>query len=70
VCGCHNWNLLLGDAAKSSRMLLGDTAKSSKMLINFFGLIQRIYTLFSRSSKRWAILNQELEINLKPLSET
>jgi hypothetical protein len=59
ACGCHNWNLLLGDAAKSSRMT-----------ISFFGLIQRICTLFSRSSKRWMILNQELEITLKPLSET
>jgi hypothetical protein len=35
VCGCHKWNLLLGDAAKSSR-----TA------VSFYGLNQRIYTLF------------------------
>jgi hypothetical protein len=35
ACCCHNWNLLLGDATKSSRMA-----------ISFFGLIQRIYTLF------------------------
>jgi hypothetical protein len=60
VCGYHNWNLLLGDATKSSR-----TA------ISFFDLIQRIYTLFFfRSSKRWVILNQKLEITLRPLSET
>jgi hypothetical protein len=59
ACGCQNWNLLLGDAAKSSRMT-----------ISFFNLFQGIYTLFSRSSKKWAILNQELEITLKPLSET
>jgi hypothetical protein len=59
VCGCHNWNLLLEDATKLSRMTF-----------SFFGWIQRIYTLFSRPSKRWAILNQELEIPLKPLSKT
>jgi hypothetical protein len=60
ACGCNNWNLLLGDGTKSP-----------KTAIKFFwGLIQRIYTLFSRSSKRWAILNQELEITLKPLFET
>jgi hypothetical protein len=35
ACGCHSWNLLLGDATKSSRMA-----------ISFFGLIQSIYTLF------------------------
>jgi hypothetical protein len=58
-CNSHNWNLLLGDATKSSRM-----ANS------FFGLIQRMCTLYTRSSKRWAILNQELEITFNPLSET
>jgi hypothetical protein len=58
ACGCHNWNLLLGDAAKSSRKV-----------ISFFGLIQRIYALFPRL-KKWAILNQELERTLASLSET
>jgi hypothetical protein len=53
--GWHNWDLLLGDAAKSSRMA-----------VSFLGLIQRIYTRFSRSSKRWSILKQKLEITLKP----
>jgi hypothetical protein len=38
ACDCHNWNMLSGDAAKSSRMA-----------VSFFGLIQRIYTLCSRS---------------------
>jgi hypothetical protein len=41
ACGCYNWNLLLGDVAKSSRMA-----------ISFFGLIERIYTLSSTSSRR------------------
>jgi hypothetical protein len=36
----------------------------------FFGLIQRTDTLLSKSLKRWAILNQKLDITLKPLSET
>jgi hypothetical protein len=34
------------------------------------GFVQRTLSLFSRCLKRWAILNQELEITLKPLSET
>lgn len=57
-CGCHSWNLLLVDAASSS-------AKAS----TFFGFIQKIYNLFSRSSKRWELL-KKLKIKLKSLSET
>ncbi|KAE9545541.1 hypothetical protein AGLY_001084 [Aphis glycines] len=40
-CGCHSWNSILVDAAKSSI-----TAKT------FFGFIQKMYLLFSKSSKR------------------
>lgn len=58
-CGCHNWNLLIVDASKSS------PAASS-----FFGFIQRIYTLFSRSSKRWTDIKEKLNLHLKSLSET
>ncbi|GFV65115.1 zinc finger MYM-type protein 1 [Trichonephila clavipes] len=58
-CGCHSWNLLLIDAANSSA-----TTKT------FFGFINKIYVLFSKSSKRWNIVKTKLKLTLKPLSET
>ncbi|KAK9709387.1 hypothetical protein QE152_g26647 [Popillia japonica] len=59
-CGSHSWNLILGDAASSCVQ-----AKS------FFGLLQRLYTLFAGSSQRWAISNAHVKsLSLKPLSET
>ncbi|KAF0749388.1 zinc finger MYM-type protein 5-like [Aphis craccivora] len=58
-CGCHSWNLILVDAVKSSI-----TAKT------FFGFIQKIYLLFSKSSKRWDLIKDKLKLTLKSLSET
>ncbi|XP_023241006.1 zinc finger MYM-type protein 1-like [Centruroides sculpturatus] len=59
-CGSHSYNLILGDAASSCVQ-----AKS------FFGLLQRLYTLFAGSSQRWAILKAHVKsLSLKPLSET
>ncbi|GFV55748.1 zinc finger MYM-type protein 1 [Trichonephila clavipes] len=58
-CGCHSWNLLLIDAANSSA-----TTKT------FFGFINKIYVLFSKSSKRWDTVKIKLKLTLKPLSET
>ena len=40
-CGCHNLNLVLYDVANSC-----------PKAISFFGVVQRIYTLFSSSIKR------------------
>ncbi|XP_022165596.1 zinc finger MYM-type protein 1-like [Myzus persicae] len=59
-CASHNLNLLLGDISKSSTKA-----------ISFFGIVQRIYCLFSSSTKRWSILKIHCqELTLKPLSET
>ncbi|GFY02961.1 zinc finger MYM-type protein 1 [Trichonephila clavipes] len=58
-CRCHSWNLLLIEAANSSA-----TAKT------IFGFINKIYVLFSQSSKRWDIVKTKLKLTLKPLSET
>ncbi|KAM3279953.1 hypothetical protein ACQJBY_046997 [Aegilops geniculata] len=62
-CACHSLNLTLCDMAKSC-----------KQAITFFGIIQRIYVLFSRSTKRWKILLDNLpkgtKLTLKPLSST
>ena len=44
-CACHSLNLTLCDMANSSR--------KAEM---FFGIVQRIYVLFSGSTKRWKVL--------------
>ncbi|XP_020259478.1 zinc finger MYM-type protein 1-like [Asparagus officinalis] len=59
-CGCHSLNLTLCDMANCC-----GKAK------DFFGVIQRIYTLFSHSTKRWQILiNNVKGLTVKPLSTT
>lgn len=59
-CGCHNLNLTLGDMARCS----------SKAM-SFFGIVQRIYTIFAGSPKRWEILKAKVpSLTVKPLSET
>ncbi|XP_068989239.1 zinc finger MYM-type protein 1-like [Neodiprion pinetum] len=58
-CGCHSYNLVLCDAAKSS-------VKS----VRLFGLLQRLFTLFSASVNRWKILSDHAELySLKKLSD-
>lgn len=59
-CGCHSYNLVLCDAAKSS-------VKS----VTLFGVLQRLFTLFSASVNRWKILTDHVKLyNLKKLSDT
>lgn len=58
-CCSHSLNLILCDAASSNRVCL-----------TFFGTLQRLYTIFSSSVKRWDILKEFVEITLKPLSDT
>lgn len=58
-CCPHNLNLAIEHAAESS-----NEAK------NFFGIINRLYKLFGKSTKRWAILEKHVQITLKSLSET
>jgi hypothetical protein len=43
-CGSHNINLVLCDMANSCTKV-----------VSFFGVVQRLYTLFSSSTKRWNI---------------
>ena len=59
-CGCHSLNLALCDMANSCLK-----AKS------FFGIVKCIYILFSSSTKRWKILQDNVKgLTLKPLSQT
>ena len=59
-CGCHSLNLVLCDMTNSC-----------PSAITFFGVIQRIYSLFSSSTKRWKILQDHVSnLTLKPLSQT
>ena len=46
-CGAHTLNLVVADSAKES---LDATA--------YFGYLQKLYNLFSASTKRWAILKK------------
>jgi hypothetical protein len=46
-------------------------AKSCRKAITLFGVIQHIYTLFARSTKKWKILTDHIErFTVKPLSDT
>ncbi|XP_047093002.1 zinc finger MYM-type protein 1-like [Lolium rigidum] len=60
ACGCHSLNLTLCDMANSCRKAT-----------DFFGVIQRIYTTFANSTKRWQILKDNISgLTLKSLSST
>ena len=60
TCGCHSLNLTLCDMAK--------TCGRAK---DFFGIIQRIYTTFANSTKKWQILKDNITgLTLKSVSAT
>lgn len=57
-CGAHTLNLVLCDAAKGS-----------VDAISYFGVLQKLYTLFSASTQRWTMLNNHVSITLKMWAE-
>ncbi|CDY09507.1 BnaC02g20490D [Brassica napus] len=59
-CACHSLNLVVSDMAHSCLKA-----------ISFFGVVQRIYTMFSGSTKRWNILLDHVPFfTVKSLSNT
>jgi hypothetical protein len=59
-CGAHNLNLVLCNMAKTSSQAL-----------SIFGVLQRIYTLFALSTKRWQLLKKHVPLlSLKPVCDT
>jgi hypothetical protein len=59
-CACHSLNLTLCDMANSCRRA-----------ISFFGIVQRIYVLFSGSTKRWKVLLDHIpNLTVKSLCNT
>ncbi|XVF56890.1 hypothetical protein PTKIN_Ptkin06aG0156900 [Pterospermum kingtungense] len=59
-CGCHSLNLVLCDMANSC-----------PKAVSFFGVVQRIYSLFSSSPKHWKILKDNIpNLTVKSLSQT
>ncbi|XP_052622342.1 uncharacterized protein LOC128127707 [Lactuca sativa] len=59
-CACHSLNLTVSDMTLSC-----------EKVVSFFGIVQRLYTLFSSSTKRWKILlDNDPTLTLKSLSNT
>lgn len=58
-CACHLLNLCGEQAVSSCRET--DT---------FFGVVQKLYNLFSSSSQRWKILQKKIGCSLHPTSQT
>ena len=59
-CGSHTLNLILCDMANNSEKTR-----------NFFGIIQRIYTILAKFTKRWEILQKNVKVyNPKSMSAT
>ncbi|XP_052192318.1 uncharacterized protein LOC127801345 [Diospyros lotus] len=58
-CGCHSLNLVISDVATSC-----------VRAVSFFGVLQRIYSLFSSSPERWKILKDNVSnLTVKSLSQ-
>lgn len=59
-CGCHSLNLVLCDMAKSCTAAM-----------TFFGIIQKIYVLFTASTQRWSIFKKHVKgLTVKANCET
>uniref|UniRef100_A0A8C1J990 TTF-type domain-containing protein n=1 Tax=Cyprinus carpio TaxID=7962 RepID=A0A8C1J990_CYPCA len=57
-------------AAHTLNLMVADSAKGSVDATNFFGVVQKLYTLFAAASQRWAILKDHVDLTVKAWSET
>ncbi|XP_065658940.1 uncharacterized protein LOC136083467 [Hydra vulgaris] len=57
-------------ANHSLYLVIVDGALSSISTISFYGVLSRLYTLFSSSPPRWEILKPCMSISVKPQSDT
>ncbi|XP_039547283.1 zinc finger MYM-type protein 1-like isoform X1 [Pimephales promelas] len=57
-------------AAHKLNLMVADSAKGSADATNFFGVVQKLYTLFAAASQRWAILKDHVDLTVKTWSET
>ncbi len=57
-------------AAHALNLVVADAARSSKDATSYFGYLQKIFTLFSSSTNRWCVLKNHIKITLKSWSET
>ncbi|XP_042466240.1 uncharacterized protein LOC122048783 [Zingiber officinale] len=61
----------LANEVKSLNLALVDMVECCPKAKSFFGVVQRIYTLFSSSTKRWKIFKDKMPgLTVKPLSHT
>jgi hypothetical protein len=58
-CGAPTLNLVIADAAKSSKYAVG-----------FFGHVQKLFTFFSAGTQRWSVLKKHVNITVKSWSDT
>jgi hypothetical protein len=59
-CNSHSLNLVVNDAAMSSRDA-----------VSFFGMVQKIYVFLSASPRHWSVLKKHVtQLIVKPLSDT
>ena len=71
ILDLNNKALYMPCASHSLNLVVCDAAKSSAQCVTFFGILQRIYTLFSGSTARWAILKENVtHLTVKSLSDT
>lgn len=47
---------------------MADAAKSSVLSVTFFGILQRLYNIFSSSVQRWSVLQSHVQLTVKNLS--
>lgn len=52
-CGAHTLNLVVAD-----------TSKASIDSMNYFGILRKLFTLFSASTQRWAILKKHVGFSI------